>query len=60
MIEVKGLTKFYKQIRAIEDVSFTVEKGRYCRFSGSERRRQDYHNEDYHGFYAPPTAVLQR
>ncbi len=34
MIEVKGLTKFYKQIRAIEDVSFSVEKGEIVGFLG--------------------------
>lgn len=34
MIEAKGLTKFYRQIRAIEDVSFTVEKGDIVGFLG--------------------------
>lgn len=34
MIEVKGLTKFYKQIRAIEDVTFTIEKGDIVGFLG--------------------------
>ncbi|MGB9599138.1 MAG: ABC transporter ATP-binding protein [Myxococcota bacterium] len=34
MIEVKGLTKFYKQIRAIEDVTFSVEKGDIVGFLG--------------------------
>ncbi len=34
MIEVKGLTKFYRHIRAIEDVSFSVEKGDIVGFLG--------------------------
>ena len=34
MIEVKNLTKYYANITAIEDVSFTVEKGEILGFAG--------------------------
>lgn len=34
MIEVKGLTKYYGQLAAIEDVSFSVDKGEVLGFLG--------------------------
>ncbi|HDN79068.1 MAG TPA: ATP-binding cassette domain-containing protein [Chloroflexi bacterium] len=34
MIEVKGLTKYYGDVKAIEDVTFTVEKGEVVGFLG--------------------------
>jgi len=34
MIEVRGLTKYYGNVKAIEDVSFTVEKGEVVGFLG--------------------------
>ena len=39
MIEVKGLTKYYGQLAAIEDVTFSVDKGEVIGFPGPERRR---------------------
>jgi len=34
MIEIKNLTKDYGKVKAIEDVSFTVEKGEIVGFLG--------------------------
>ena len=34
MIEVQGLTKYYGNVRAVDDISFTVEKGEILGFLG--------------------------
>ena len=34
MVEVKNLTKFYGSIKAVDDISFTVETGEVLGFLG--------------------------
>jgi ABC-type multidrug transport system ATPase subunit len=34
IIEVKNLRKYYKNIKAVDDISFTVEKGSFFAFLG--------------------------
>lgn len=60
MIEVKGLTKYYKQIRAIEDVSFTVEKGEIVGFLGPNGAGKTTTMKIITGFMPPDkgTAVV--
>ena len=46
MIEVDRLTKRYGPVPAIQDVSFTVEKGQIVGFLGPNGARQDDHDAD--------------
>ncbi len=60
MIEVKGLTKYYKQIKAIEDVSFTVEKGDIVGFLGPNGAGKTTTMKIITGFMPPDkgTAII--
>ncbi len=49
IIEVQHLHKRYKDTVAVEDVSFTVERGRDLRDRRPQRRRQDHHRRDRRG-----------
>ena len=40
MVEVKNLTKFYFSIKAVDDISFTVETGEVLGFLGPNGYRQ--------------------
>lgn len=51
-IEVKGLTKHYGQILAVDHINFEVKKGELFGFLGPKRGRQDYH----HPHITRPTA----
>ncbi|MCX7944006.1 MAG: ABC transporter ATP-binding protein [Deltaproteobacteria bacterium] len=59
MIEVKGLTKFYKQIRAIEDVSFSVEKGDIVGFLGPNGAGKTTTMKIITGFMPPDSGVAK-
>ncbi len=59
MIEVKGLTKFYKQIRAIEDVSFTVEKGDIVGFLGPNGAGKTTTMKIITGFMPPDSGTAK-
>ena len=54
MIEVKGLTKYYGHIAAIEDISFSVEKGEIIGFLGPNGAGKTTTMRVLTGF-APPT-----
>lgn len=60
MIDVKGLTKYYKQIKAIEDVSFTIEKGDIVGFLGPNGAGKTTTMKIITGFMPPDkgTAVV--
>ena len=59
MIEVQGLTKFYGDIVAIEDVSFAVEKGRIVGFLGPNGAGKTTTMRIITG-YLPPTSGVAR
>ena len=46
MIEVRGLTKRYGDVLAVDDLSFDVEPGKVTGFLGPERRRQVHDDAD--------------
>jgi len=59
MIEVKGLTKFYRHIRAIEDVSFTVEKGDIVGFLGPNGAGKTTTMKIITGFMPPDSGTAK-
>jgi len=59
MIEVKGLTKFYKHIRAIEDVSFTVERGDIVGFLGPNGAGKTTTMKIITGFMPPDSGTAK-
>ncbi|MCX7959416.1 MAG: ABC transporter ATP-binding protein [Deltaproteobacteria bacterium] len=59
MIEVKGLTKFYKQLRAIEDVSFSVEKGDIVGFLGPNGAGKTTTMKIITGFMPPDSGTAK-
>jgi ABC-2 type transport system ATP-binding protein len=59
MIEVKGLTKFYKHIKAIEDVSFTVERGDIVGFLGPNGAGKTTTMKIITGFMPPDSGTAK-
>ena len=43
IIDVRGLTKSFNEITAVDDLTFTVKEKRCLRFFGSEWCRKIYH-----------------
>ena len=53
MIEARGLTKYYGDFPAIEDVSFTAEPGEVIGFLGPNGAGEDNHHAHHHGLHTP-------
>ena len=47
-IEVNGVSKFFGELAAVNDLSFSVNKGEGHWISRTERLRQDHHNANAH------------
>ena len=46
MIEINGLTKRYRDLVAVNDISFSVAAGEIVGFLGPQRRRKNHHHEN--------------
>ena len=46
MISVQELTKEYGLVKAVDNISFEIQKGEILGFLGPERSRKNHHNED--------------
>ena len=53
MIEAQGLSKFYGEFAAVQDVSFTVPKGQVCAFLGPNGAGKSTTMKMLSGFLAP-------
>ena len=47
-IAVNGVSKFFGELAAVNDLSFSVNKGEVIGFLGAERFRQDHHDANAH------------
>ena len=52
MIEVRGLTRFYGEKRALHDVSFDVQKGEVLGLLGPNAAGKNDDNENFNLFHA--------
>lgn len=57
IIEIKGLNKSFGDIKAVNNLSFSVRKGPFCLF-GRERSRQIHH--DFNNFRPAEKGRRQR
>jgi hypothetical protein len=46
VIEINGLTKRFKDVLAVDELSFEVHSGDVFGFLGPKRCRKKYHNQD--------------
>lgn len=45
IIKVENLKKYFKEVKAVDDISFSVERGELFGFLGGEWGRQVYDNQ---------------
>ena len=57
VIEIKNLTKHFGKVKAVDGISFAVERARFSDFGAQWRRKNHYHPM-YDGFY-PSTGNKQ-
>ena len=57
MIKIENLVKTFGAKRAVDGISFTVERGEVLGFLGPERRRQVHHHAHDHRLLCRPTAA---
>ena len=53
LVQANGLSKNFGEFKAVDDVSFSVERGEVAGFPRPKWCRQVHHDEDAHGLSAP-------
>ena len=62
IVQVENVSKHFGEFKAVDDVSFDIEKGTVYGLLGPQRRRQNDHHPDDHGYHRTGfgTDYLQR
>jgi ABC-type uncharacterized transport system ATPase subunit len=53
MIEAKGLSKYYGDFIAVEDLTFSIRKGEVVAFLGPNGAGKEYHHENAYRISCP-------
>ena len=59
MIETQGLSKYYGEFIAVEDLSFSIKEGEVVAFLGPNGAGKSTTMKMLTGYLAPPLAVLE-